>query len=75
MEHTRNKFAPTSDTEIHTYIHTHTPTVLLVIVCNGTAYWHFIDGNALDEYFKYKTEEKQVFYVALLKQYYHNMKQ
>jgi len=38
---------------------------------NGT----FIDGNAIDKYFKYKTEEKQVPYVALVQQYYHNMKQ
>jgi len=38
---------------------------------NGT----LIDGNAIYKYFKYKTEEKQVSFVALVQQYYHNMKQ
>jgi len=35
----------------------------------------FIDGNAIDKYNKYKTEVKQVSYVALVQQYYHNIKQ
>ena len=29
----------------------------------------------LDKYYKYKTEKKQVSYIALVQQYYHNMKQ
>lgn len=47
---------------------------VLVTVRNSTAYWHFIDGDELGEYYKY-VEKNRCYLLLLVQQYYYNIKQ